>query len=268
MELEVHYIYLITNIINQKKYVGKTNDLERRWHVHKKIAIGGLEMYSDKFSVVHAAIQKHGVENFSFSILEEFDNESKAYEYETWWIDYLGSHTSLKKGYNCNYGGIGGLSPNQETKDKISAAHKGKIVSDETKAKISKIHLGKILSDDTKKKISESSVGELNHFYGKNHSQESIVLISKSRTGIYCGEEHYLFGETLPEETRQKISDSRRGKTAGETNPAAKVTEKIVLEIREKHATGILNQKQIAKEYNISEHIVSRIINRKTWKHI
>lgn len=46
--------------------------------------------------------------------------------------------------------------PSEETRKKMSEAHKGKIISEETRKKMSETHKGKILSDETKIKISGS----------------------------------------------------------------------------------------------------------------
>ncbi len=68
-------------------------------------------------------------------------------------------------------------------------------------------------------------------------------------------------------------------KPKGEKNPSAKVTDDIVIKIREewelkpKHNSGRpkkggITRVELAKKYNISEHIIKRIITRKTWKHL
>jgi hypothetical protein len=56
----------------------------------------------------------------------------------------------------------------------------------------------------------------------------------------------------------------------GEDNNLAKLTEKQVLEIRDKYEK---NKKfgykaQLGREYNISMTTICDILNRKTWKHI
>lgn len=50
----------------------------------------------------------------------------------------------------------------------------------------------------------------------------------------------------------------------GEINGMAKLTEKEVLEIREKHDRG-RKQYKLAEEYGISQGYVSEIVNRKKW---
>lgn len=70
-----------------------------------------------------------------------------------------------------------------------------------------------------------------------------------------------------------------RWKPKGEMNPSAKVTEDIVIKIRKewelkpKHPSGRpkkvgITRAELAKKYNVSEHIIKRIVTRKTWKHL
>jgi hypothetical protein len=53
--------------------------------------------------------------------------------------------------------------------------------------------------------------------------------------------------------------------TYGERNGCHKLTEKEVLEIRERYANGRITMKQLANDYNVNVSAISRIINRKRW---
>ena len=55
-------IYKITNLINDKKYVGQSIHIDRRWKEH---------IYQNRNSAIHQAIEKYGIENFIFEIIEE-----------------------------------------------------------------------------------------------------------------------------------------------------------------------------------------------------
>ena len=99
-------IYLITNNKNGKVYVGQTNDFKRRAAEH--LRSGQLEKYSkknerDSNTPIHLAMQKYGVENFTFTILEECSQE-ELNEKEKFWISYYNS-TDKTKGYNLTKGG-------------------------------------------------------------------------------------------------------------------------------------------------------------------
>jgi len=94
------HIYKITNSLNNKCYIGQTkrNPL-LRWYEHK--------FYADKKvkykSALYNAIQKYGINCFSFEILEETENEILD-EKE---IYYINIFDSFHNGYNNTVGGNG-----------------------------------------------------------------------------------------------------------------------------------------------------------------
>lgn len=58
------------------------------------------------------------------------------------------------------------------------------------------------------------------------------------------------------------------GKTCkGEMSPNAKLTDKAVLAIRERHAKGI-SQVRLAKEFGVSAGLISHVVLRSNWSHI
>ena len=81
-------------------------------------------------------------------------------------MKYTGKHHYDKEGeLDSNYHGSGVI---------ISRIYKERpeTHSEETKKKLSDAHKGKHLSDEHKKKLSESMSGENNPFYGRQHSDE------------------------------------------------------------------------------------------------
>ena len=54
----------------------------------------------------------------------------------------------------------------------------------------------------------------------------------------------------------------------GENNVSSKLTEKQVLEIRQKYVRGKYGYKRLAQEYNMSQTQIRKIIDRTYWKHI
>ena len=56
------YLYRITNIINNKKYIGITNNYKKRWSNHR--------CGNSKNMVIAKAIKKYGKENFFFEIIK------------------------------------------------------------------------------------------------------------------------------------------------------------------------------------------------------
>lgn len=96
----IPYIYKITNVINNKCYIGKTiGSIEKRWKEHchdsQKTDIGNRPLY--------IAMKKYGIENFSIEEVESCDI-SILNEREMYWINYFNSY---KTGYNATKGGDG-----------------------------------------------------------------------------------------------------------------------------------------------------------------
>lgn len=90
------YIYKITNILNQKHYIGQTNNIERRYKEHFIWKLNGSQ-YIDQI------ISDIGQENFSFEVIEECDL-TLLDEREKYWIKY---YDSFYNGYNRTKGGSG-----------------------------------------------------------------------------------------------------------------------------------------------------------------
>lgn len=93
-------IYKIENIKNQKIYVGLSKNCIRRWYDHRSKAINPKKK-EDFDKPLYKSMRKYGLENFSFSILEECEEEKLA-EKEIFWINKLNSY---REGYNATLGG-------------------------------------------------------------------------------------------------------------------------------------------------------------------
>lgn len=92
------YIYKITNMTNNKCYVGFTESPDYRWLEHQT-----CENYETM--PLHRAIRDEGKENFKFEILYKSANvEHTLFTMEPYFIGLHNSHSS-KGGYNVNYGG-------------------------------------------------------------------------------------------------------------------------------------------------------------------
>lgn len=94
------YIYLITNLINNKKYVGKTTqDIEKRWKEHIKDS----KKERCEIRPLYRAIRKYGKDNFKIEELEKCNTEALS-DREQYWINKLNTYTD---GYNATLGGDG-----------------------------------------------------------------------------------------------------------------------------------------------------------------
>jgi hypothetical protein len=102
-------IYLVTNLIAEKHYVGlTTTSLEERWVRH-------LEQLSRKeASLVHKAIAEFGEENFTIEVIDRASNIDELRNKEREWIKKLNSR--FPNGYNVTLGGEIGGSPGKPIK--------------------------------------------------------------------------------------------------------------------------------------------------------
>lgn len=169
-------IYLITNLLNNKKYVGQTiQSIDKRWRRHC------WKSTSKNSMPICKAISKYGKENFKIEIIASCSSQEDLNQKEIFFTNKL--NTWSPNGYNLRAGdGKGSMS--QETKEKISIANTGRKHSVETRQNMSNAHKGKTLSADRRKKISDANKGENNSFYGKKHTQENIDKFSKTYTII------------------------------------------------------------------------------------
>lgn len=91
------YIYKITNIVNNKVYIGQTTKtVEARWKQHKHSSV------SKKYALYYA-MRKYGIDNFKIETLEQCDNKDLD-EKEIEWIAF---YNSYREGYNMTLGGSG-----------------------------------------------------------------------------------------------------------------------------------------------------------------
>lgn len=93
------FIYVITNDINGKQYVGKTNNsIEKRFKEH----ISDSRKERCEKRPLYSAMNKYGIKHFHISILEECNAEDSS-QREIYWIDKLGTYGN--NGYNAIRGG-------------------------------------------------------------------------------------------------------------------------------------------------------------------
>jgi len=146
-------------------------------------------------------IRKVGVANVKIQFLHKDLIEKEAFQWEKYWIKYIGRR-DLKEGTLCNLtnGGDGcaGHSHSEKTKRKMSKAHKGQVAWNK----------GIPFSTEAKRKMCKAQKEKGNPFKGKKHSEESRKKMSNALKGNIPWNK----GKSQSKETRQKISETLRRK--------------------------------------------------------
>lgn len=131
-------IYKVTNKVNNKVYIGQTIvGFNKRYNYHGR----GIERiynycisykkYGKQYNTyLLKSIEKYGFE--AFEVIEIFDIAFSKEELDIKEKHYIKQFNCIDNGYNFNDGGGNG-SPTEETRKKLSEAHKGKVISEETK---------------------------------------------------------------------------------------------------------------------------------------
>nr|DAG32495.1 MAG TPA: intron associated endonuclease [Caudoviricetes sp.] len=172
---DTYCVYIHINKINGKKYVGQTvsgDNPNKRWK-------NGMGYKTQK--LFYRAIQKYGWDGFDHEIVASNLTLEEANHFEEILIDKLDT-MNLAHGYNLKSGGENNRL-SEETKRKISDAHKGKTFSDEQRKNISEGHKGGTITDEHKKRISEANKG-------KKLSDETKMKIGQASLGRNVGRKH------------------------------------------------------------------------------
>ncbi|MFZ4411505.1 MAG: GIY-YIG nuclease family protein [Bacteroidales bacterium] len=200
-------IYKITNLINQKIYIGQTiQPMQKRWqaHCHK----------NSRCLHLAGAIKQYGKESFKIEQIDTADTLDSLNDKEEFWIAFFDC-MNPKIGYNLMSGGksrrwsdesklkahntrqkVGysrtgstmseankqalkkantGLKRSEDWIEKFTKRMTGRKASEETKAKMKLAHKGRTHSEETKDKMKELAAGK--------RPTESVVAASKASWG-------------------------------------------------------------------------------------
>lgn len=183
MELRHNIVYRITNVINNKIYIG----------VHKTDNLDDGYMGSGK--VIKNAIKKHGIQNFNKEVLFDYPAYYMALEKEKELVD----DTFLKREdvYNLRRGGDGGF--DFINKNLLQNTTRNTQKRKERLPKMKKSFRNLYNNSEGFRKI-----------LSENGKKGSEKVLEKYPEGTFKGRKH-------TPETRKKISDSKRGKQTTST---------------------------------------------------
>lgn len=299
------YLYLITNLINNKKYIGVTNNPKKRWENHK--------CCNSPTMAIAQAIKKYGKDNFKFEVLLSNIPIDKIDEYEEEYIKKYHTHISGGKGYNISHGGkyFKGIDKIDSSGEKNNNAHLTKeeveyikshrnlpmyVLYDDYSEKISYNAFRKIYHDQTYKNIPPivdeypynlefsgqfASTGKLsldevielrkqyaNHIPWKIAYQKYKDMYPDQWTfwNIYNGNNYKLvMPEVFTEENKK--AHTKIKSSAGEKNGRAILTWEDVNQMRYDFENGIKTRKEIQQKYSqVSSATINNILKYGTWK--
>lgn len=223
-------IYCYTNLLNNKKYVGQTKNPNQRKAAHKSCSFN--KESPDYNTPFHRAIRKYGIENFSYEILAEKDNQDKINELEKYYIQKL--NCQVPNGYNILEGGQNSSKPPMSEEDKIHLCMlEGKLTEDEVRF----LRIA-YKNHESPTQIYKEKYSNLMHF--------------NSFLNIWSGQK---YKHIMPEVFEEKYRHT-------------KLTKEIVYKIKIDLKNTNLSYKKLAEKYNISKSTIADIAKGRTWKHV
>lgn len=204
-------IYLITNTVNGKVYVGSSVDLDKRWYMHQNRLTAGAHRNSH----LQRAWQKYGASAFTFSVLELTERECLI-EREQFWIDKLCASDEVS--YNiCRTAANTrlGVKVSEETRQRMSAATTGQRHSEETRERIAAAKRG--VKRPPRSQEYRDNIGAARR--GKKASEETRAKMREARARR----------PPPSAETRAKMAESMR-----KTLAAKKAAQQDTIKVKEK----------------------------------
>ena len=188
-------IYSINNLINGKRYIGKSKKIEHRVRAHYNLLRKDEPLRSVNRHLF-AAVKKYGLENFSWEVLESFEelDENVLADREVFWMEFYNT-TDRDSGYNLIKDSSSKVVVHPETiaifKEMMIGdgnPNYGNYWSDEQKASMSQIavqrHADGFYGAEWKAKISEASK-EIWKDTEKKAGMARKVAVGKSKYRIY-----------------------------------------------------------------------------------
>ena len=153
-------VYQLVNRQNGKSYIGSSYDIAQRWEQHL------YQLRNGKHDNRHLqyAFDKYRAESFEMIILFQTNKHTSMVMLEQYYLDTVKPEYNIAPFARSSFG----IKRTEETRKKLQLVNLGKKATPETLKRLHESHIGK-------------SDGELNPFYGKTHSMESRLKMSKSQ---------------------------------------------------------------------------------------
>lgn len=208
-EKKISGIYKITNLINNKFYIGSSKDIYKRWKNH----VYELNNKKHHNIILQNAWEKYGFNNFEISIIEVVDKDFLL-EVEQSYIKKLNPFGNI--GYNIATTTSGG--------DIISKNPNKKEITEKISASMKKMWNNK--TEEEKEIYSKKMIGENNPSWNGGSSfsvckcGKKIAYINKCcrKCLDFSKEKNPFFGKKHTDEYKKKSSESRKGTYYGSQN--------------------------------------------------
>lgn len=194
-------IYKITNTVNGKCYIGKSQNIAKRIKHH----IETLKNGNNRNKHMQNAYSYYGKGSFTIEILEQLEKNDDINEREKYWISHFRSNEE-EYGYNRTSGGDGGnsyvdcMTPEERDahykkhveirsgennviygKHLYNDGYQQKYLTDEQAISYLQNGWKRGAKDSFKETCRQRSIGQKNPFYGKKHSKESIEKAKQTK---------------------------------------------------------------------------------------
>lgn len=270
-------VYYIKNLINNKIYIGQSKNVKDRLSRHKS----KLKYKKHENSYLQRAVNKYGIDNFEFKIIEFVDFEILD-EREIYWINFYNS-TLRSNGYNIEGGGV----KNKEVSEEMRINKLGM-----KNPMYGKHHTGKVIKKMTissrgmNNKLSVKDVETIKIALCNGESQKTLAkkynvdhtTINKIQTGVNWGYIKADLNAYLKEQNKLKIKETHKNiqelykkgvsiseivnKYGYDYRTVNKVTGKSVNQLIKERNKKVgedflkgMSKEQIMKKYNLSEHM-------------
>ena len=218
------WIYLITNLVNGKIYVGQHSGPDLQAYLEFNLHAAFLQSRRNNKPILYRAMRKYEASAFTISCLFQAPDKRQQNEAEKFLIRLLASR-QRSVGYNLAEGGTGGNTREGYTNSpehcaKTGAALKGRPKSDEHCRKISVAKTGTVCPEVSAANIARRSsnptpAGIRNRLYRERQKLRAA--------GIMVEIVHPWIGKKHSEETKAKMSAASKGRPKS-TETRAKIS--------------------------------------------
>ena len=234
-------IYKITNKINNHCYIGQSIQIETRQKDHK---IAGFNERGEGYEYpLYRAFRKYGLENFSFEVLEECDNELLN-EKEAYQINYY------KPEYNQTGGGDYKSVPQKLTLDQVQEIQE--LLLNDPDGKISHVELAKKYNvhKDTIRDINVGRTQHNNKYHYPLHYTKFDINNPNKKPVLYCS----ICGKEIQKDATSGLClTCFNKKTKENAIKNSRITREDL-----KNKIRNLPFTTIAKEYNVSDNAIRK----------